>query len=75
MKMTPEKIAECKRATAAARKVLKKGDRICAVGCMGIKYWFTFSHFEGDWICSTGDISDCHARHIYKLNGQPVKFA
>lgn len=74
-KLTEKQLAQCAAATAAARKVLKRGDMICAHGCAGTKKWFIFGGFDRDWIYSrSGYVDDCHAASIYKVNGKPVNF-
>ena len=72
--MQEERKVICQRATVMAKKVLKHGDIICSTMCCGVKRWFKFSHFDGDWICSTGNVTDCHAMHIYKVNGVNKSF-
>lgn len=71
--MTPEQVERANAATARARAVLKPGDRISRSRCAGLKSTFTFTHWEGVWICGR-HVYDCHARHIYRVNGKPVNF-
>ena len=74
-RMTPEQIAHSKRATERARAVIKPGDRISRNMCGGIKQHFIFDHWEGDWMCGkTSAVSDCHAKHVYRVNGKLVSF-
>lgn len=69
-----ERRAHLDRATARAKAVVKVGDRISATFDAGVKKTFRFKHWEnGHWLCGRL-ISDCHAFHIYQINGQPVSF-
>lgn len=61
-------------ATETARATIKPGDRISRTMCAGLRGTFTFTHWEGDWLCGK-TVSDCHAVHIYKVNGKPTQFA
>ncbi len=67
-------IRRSQAATNRARRILRQGDRIGVTRCMGVKICVTFSHWEGDWICSR-KLSDIHATHIFKINGKPKSFA
>jgi len=62
-------------ATRKAKKALRPGDKICAKMRGGKTRWFYFYEWQGDWICSTGHVTDCHALHVYKVNDKPVNFA
>lgn len=76
MPITPERRAHLDRATARAADVIRPGDRISAAFDGGVKKTFIFSHWEhGHWLCGrTLRVTDCHAFHIYQVNGQPVSF-
>lgn len=65
--------ARAKRATDRARPALKPGDRIARRLCGGATGTFTFTHWEGDWICGR-TISDCAAINIFRVNGAPTTF-
>lgn len=74
-KISPERQAELDRATARAIEVIKPGDWIGRTVCMGIKTRFKFTHWEnGCWLYGR-TVSDCHAIHIYSVNGVPASFA
>lgn len=76
MVMSPERRAHVDRATERAKAVIKEGDRIGCVFDAGLKKTFIFDHWEhGCWLFSrTGAVSDGHAFHVYRLNGQPISF-
>lgn len=56
-----------------AKKVLKPGDIVTALGCGGIRRTFTFQGFEGAWILGK-TIDDVHPIDIYKVNSKWVDF-
>lgn len=76
MPLSPEQIAEHKRASARARKVLGLGDRITFTSCPGTKRWGEFQGWEvgRDWI-HTKTRDDVHAINISKVAGRPVDFS
>lgn len=59
---------------SAAKKVLKKGDRIRVSRCGGIVATYTFECWDGNWIVSKSGIDDLSACSISKVNGTPTKF-
>lgn len=61
-------------ATKAAKKVLKKGDRITVTKCPGTKRWVIFDHWEGNEIISASGVGEYAAMNISRLNGQLVNF-
>lgn len=73
-RMTDEHIAAARRATDRARAVVKPGDMVSRTMCCDVKGTFKFTHWDGAWLCGA-TVSDCHAIHIYRLNGEPVSFA
>ena len=62
------------KATAAAKKVLKKGDRITVTKCPGTKRWIIFDHWNGNEIISASGEREYAATCISRLNGEPVNF-
>ncbi len=62
------------KATNAARKVLKKGDRITVTKCPGTKRWIIFDHWDRDEIISSTGGREYAATNISRLNGEPVDF-
>ena len=77
--MSPEErekhMEKISRATDAAKKVLKRGDRIRVTRCPGTKRWVIFDHWDGYWLVTKSRIDDIVAVNIDMLNGQPVNFA
>lgn len=71
-KETKKKISEA--AHKAAKGRVKKGDKIQATMCAGLKRWFIFDHWEGYWMRSAGLVDDCSPLHVYKINGVEVDF-
>lgn len=71
-----ERMDRLARATHAAKKVLKSGDRIVVTGCPNTKRWVIFDHFEGDEIVTKSGTSgrSYAALNISKVNGQIVDF-
>lgn len=69
-----EQLALFAKAVAAAKTVLKPGDRIRVTKCPGTKRTITFSHWDGNWIVSKSGIDDYAASCIDRLNGQPISF-
>lgn len=70
-----EKTQEQKRfiaASDAAKKILKRGDRIRVAKCPGGKRTITFDHFDGPWIVSKSGIDDYAPVCVDRINGQPV---
>ncbi len=61
-------------ATERAKKVLKPGDRVLRRICGGARGTFRFTHWDGRLICGK-TVSDCHAMHIYRVNGKDVDFS
>lgn len=72
-KPTAKQIAAAKQASILAQGTLKFGDRIGRTRCGGSKSTFVFTHWEGVWICGKS-VHDCHASHIYSVNGKPLSF-
>lgn len=63
------------KATKAAKKVLKKGDRITVTKCPGTKRWIIFDHWRGEnEIISASGEGEYAATNISRLNGEPVNF-
>jgi predicted RNA-binding protein Jag len=62
------------KATEAAKKVLKKGDRITVRKCPGTKRRIIFDHWEGNEIISSSGEGEYAATSISRLNGEPVNF-
>lgn len=73
MRMTPEQIAESERATVRAFTTVKQGDIIQFTRCGGMKSRAKFMWWHGPWLCSAS-LDDIAARHIFKLNGEPIDF-
>lgn len=63
-----------KKATTAAKKVLKQGDRITVTKCPGTKRWIIFDCWNGDEIISKSGAGEYAATSISRLNGEPVDF-
>ena len=61
-------------AVEAAKKVLRKGDRIRVSRCGGIVATYTFDGWDGIWIRSKSGIDDLHPASISKVNGKPMCF-
>jgi len=61
-------------ATDAAKKVMKKGDKITVTKCPGTKRWIIFDHWEGNEIISASGKGEYAATSITRLNGKPVNF-
>ena len=62
------------RATSAAKKVVKKGDRIRVTKCPGTKRTITFDHWNGNELISKSGYGEYAAINIDRLNGAPVDF-
>lgn len=69
-----KRIDRLTKATKAAKKVLKKGDRITVTKCPGTKRWIIFDHWEGTEIISASGGREYAATSISRLNGEPVDF-
>lgn len=63
-----------KRAEAAAKKMLKSGDRVRCTKCPGTKRTFTFHFWDGCWMVSKSGIDDFHPINIDLINGKPFNF-
>lgn len=61
-------------ATSAAKKVVKKGDRIRVTKCPGTKRTITFDHWNGNEIISKSGRGEYAAMNIDRLNGSRVNF-
>ncbi len=72
-KMSTEQIEHAKRATDRAVDHIRVGDRVSRVRCCDEKSTFTFTHWEGSWMCGA-TVSDCHALHVYAVNGVPTSY-
>lgn len=75
MKMTEDKIRLYRKATFAAKRTLKVGDKIRVSRCGGIRATYIFSHWDGNWIVSKSGIDDLSANSIDRLNGEPINFS
>lgn len=53
------------------RKIVKVGDKISRNMCGGRKGTFTFTGFEGDWLCGK-TVNNCHLIDVYAINGVKV---
>ncbi|MBS7545669.1 hypothetical protein [Ancylobacter oerskovii] len=77
-RLTPEQLEERRahgaRATERAKAIVKPGDVLQFTRCGGVRSRATFIGWEGQWMCSTS-LSDIHALHVFKLNGDWVSFA
>lgn len=73
MKPTAQQIAALDKATEMAREVIKPGDKISRRMCGGAKGTFTFIGWDGRWLQGK-TVTDCHAAHIYKVNGVELDF-
>lgn len=62
------------KATLAAKKILKKGDRITVTKCPGTKRWIIFDHWNGNEIISASGEGEYAATNISRLNGAAVDF-
>ncbi|WP_043798265.1 hypothetical protein [Azospira oryzae] len=62
------------KATEAAKRVLKRGDRITVTKCPGTKRWIVFDHWMGDEIISASGQGEYAATNISRLNGAPIDF-
>lgn len=62
------------RATEAAKRVLKKGDRITVTKCPGTKRWIIFDHWLGNEIISASGEGEYAATNISRLNDEAVDF-
>lgn len=69
-----QRIARLAKATDAAKKVLKKGDRLTVTKCPGTKRWIIFSHWEGNEIISASGQGEYAATSITRRNGEPANF-
>ena len=73
-RMSPERIAESKRATERARVALKPGDRLqVEYGCSNRLINVTMTGWDGVWICCRS-YNDIHANWVRKVNGVPTSF-
>lgn len=75
MKMTEDQINLCRKATFAAKNVLKVGDKIRSSRCCGIRATYILSHWDGNWIVSKSGVDDISANNIDRLNGKPINFS
>lgn len=66
--------ARLAKATARAKKILKKGDRLTVVKCPGTKRWIVFDHWDGAEIISVSGNGEYAATGISKINGVVVDF-
>lgn len=67
-------IERLEQATRAAKKVVKKGDRIRVTKCPGTKRTITFDHWNGNEIISKSGLGEYAAMNIDRLNGSRVEF-
>lgn len=74
MRMTEERKAQGLRAEAAAKKILKKGDKLTITNCPGTKRWIIFNRWDGCWIVAKSGRDDYHPVNISKINGKPISF-
>ena len=65
--------AAARRAVEYAKKAIQIGDKITRVRCGRVKSTFTFTHWEGVWLCGS-HIHDCHPINVYAVNGRPTSF-
>lgn len=56
------KQARLEKATNAAKKVLKRGDRITVTKCPGTKRWIIFDHWNGNEIISARERENTRPR-------------
>jgi len=61
-------------ATAHAKTILKRGDRLRVTRCPGTKRWVTFDHWDGIWIVTKSGIDDIHAVNVDRVNNESVDF-
>lgn len=69
-----QKISYGRYAKSNAEKAIKKGDRITATRCGGMKITYIFDHWDGHWAVSKSRIDDISPIDIYRLNGVLVDF-
>jgi len=62
------------KASDAAKKVLKQGDRCRVTKCPGTKRTMTFDHWAGRWMVSKSGIDDYSPCTIDRVNGKPISF-
>lgn len=62
------------KATAKAKKVLRKGDRVTVRSCPGTKRWIIFDHWQGFEIYSASGRGEYAATSVSKVNGVAVDF-
>lgn len=60
-------------ATRRARRIVKPGRRVSRTLCAGRRGTFTFTHWEGEWMCGSA-VTDCHALNVLKVDGRKVDF-
>lgn len=63
------------RAFAAAKAVLRPGDRLRVTKCPGTKRWIAFACWSGQAIVSKSGIDDFSPLCVDRLNGEPVDFS
>lgn len=68
------KQARLEKATNAAKKVLKRGDRITVTKCPGTKRWIIFDHWNGNEIISASGEGEYAATNVSRLNGSAIDF-
>ena len=70
------KIERAKSAIAveAAKKVLKRGDRVRCKKCPGTRRTFTFECWDGQWMVSKSGIDDFHPSAVDRVNGKEMIF-
>lgn len=59
------------RAVEEMRGRIQVGDRVQRTRCGGGVGTFTFTHWEGDWMCGK-TVYDCHPVNVRKINGAPI---
>jgi hypothetical protein len=69
-----QRYERCLKATEAAKKILKKGDRIRVRYCPGTRRTITFECWDGMWIVSKSGGNDYSALTIDLLNKKPINF-
>ena len=63
------------RAYAAAKAVLRPGDRLRVTKCPGTKRWIAFAGWDGQAIVSKSGIDVFSPLCVDRLNGEPVDFS
>lgn len=67
-----EKLIELREATARAKKILRRGDKITVTKCPGTKRSIVFDHWSGLEIISKSGQREYFAINISKINGEEV---